>query len=403
MKILVSNVAEFEKEINRLNKRAHKIGVALIKATRLGEKNVVQTVLTSFDGEVDERRVPMTVMQYEVEIPAMDDYRWTLAAKVTPIEGSDKAFVESHVKGLDVTPYENGDPCRCQHCNIRRERSWTYVVKNKDDGRLQQVGRTCFADYVGKNGLAALEFQALVTSILGNGDEDFCFPGGGGRGIPVLNVKQIITTAEACCAMQGGWRNNEYDEEGRVTTPGTHRHAAFILRGGNSPALKQVTDFLATSDGAVVSAKVDEAIEELKEIEFNGDEDDFGRQLQYCVNFEVVPAAKAGLVAYAAQYLRSRKARAEREARKATMKHVGTVGKREDFKNLKLVRLPSYQSDFGTTYIHVFNDVDGNELIWKTGQACADIGEVISLKGTVKEHGEYNGTPNTVLSRCKVL
>jgi hypothetical protein len=31
------------------------------------------------------------------------------------------------------------------------------------------------------------------------------------------------------------------------------------------------------------------------------------------------------------------------------------------------------------------------------------MGDTVTITGTVKEHGEYKGVPQTVLTRCKVL
>lgn len=44
----------------------------------------------------------------------------------------------------------------------------------------------------------------------------------------------------------------------------------------------------------------------------------------------------------------------------------------------------------------------GAVLIWKTGCHPVKIGAVVSLTGTVKGHGEYAGTAQTFVTRCKV-
>lgn len=57
----------------------------------------------------------------------------------------------------------------------------------------------------------------------------------------------------------------------------------------------------------------------------------------------------------------------------------------------------------GVTYLHSFKDEDGNVFTWKTGNCFeADYGDKVVLKGTVKEHNEYKGIKQTVMTRCKV-
>lgn len=56
-----------------------------------------------------------------------------------------------------------------------------------------------------------------------------------------------------------------------------------------------------------------------------------------------------------------------------------------------------------TVYIHTFKNERGDKLVWKTGSGLAlEEGSTVELTGTVKEHSEYRGEMQTILSRCKV-
>lgn len=97
------------------------------------------------------------------------------------------------------------------------------------------------------------------------------------------------------------------------------------------------------------------------------------------------------------------------------MSYIGEVGKRltiqAEFK--KSFDYVDYKfSYYGTTnYIHTFEDSAGNVLVWKTtkpveyiaGDECKRIpkGSIVKLTGTVKEHGMYSDTEQTVITRCK--
>lgn len=59
------------------------------------------------------------------------------------------------------------------------------------------------------------------------------------------------------------------------------------------------------------------------------------------------------------------------------------------------------------SYKYIFHDVDGNVFIWSTSKElddCADYGNcIITVKGKIKEHREYKGLPQTILTRCEIL
>lgn len=399
--MLVQDVRGFETEIARLNKRAAKIGIAPITYTNAGKRTVERTMVCVQEGvdgfEEEVETIPVEVTVFELVLPTFEDYRWTLAGTLTPVEGGG-AFVDAHVKNLDTKAWEQVDPCRCQHCNSDRKRNLTYVVRNKDTAQELQVGRTCFADYVGHKGLLALEFQTLLVCTLGGGDEDFFPQGGGGGRISVVSVRRCIAMAEYMVEEQGGWRFNRKNDFGDIEVEGTHRTAGRCAV--QSPAGGGWAGTLDKNPGAFL--KADEIIAAMKDVEL-AEDDDFGRALQYCMAFESVPQKKAGLVAYAGQYLRQRAERAARDAKRATMKHVGTVGKREVFAGLTVTRSIDCTSDFGPSTLYIFEDAQGNELSWKTGTVDLRVGEVVELKATVVEHRTWKDTPQTKLSRAKVL
>lgn len=73
-------------------------------------------------------------------------------------------------------------------------------------------------------------------------------------------------------------------------------------------------------------------------------------------------------------------------------------------------------SYYGTThYIYTMKDSEGNVYVWKTTSAliiysqdgdmdnvtCIRKGDTMIISGTVKEHSEYKGEKQTVLTRCK--
>lgn len=115
-----------------------------------------------------------------------------------------------------------------------------------------------------------------------------------------------------------------------------------------------------------------------------------------------------------------RKAEEERiRAEKAKSSFVGTIGERIELKAI-YIGTASYERQsylgFGTelAHIHMFKDMDGNKLVWKTTASLGywnksdewetfEEGQEVTVKGTVKEHSEYKDEKQTVLTRCKVI
>lgn len=84
----------------------------------------------------------------------------------------------------------------------------------------------------------------------------------------------------------------------------------------------------------------------------------------------------------------------------ATSEHLGEIGQKLSVK-VKYVHTSYFDSRFGRNYFHKFVDENGNILTWKTTSFIdEDYGTEFTLSGTVKEHTEYKGDKQTVMTRC---
>lgn len=90
----------------------------------------------------------------------------------------------------------------------------------------------------------------------------------------------------------------------------------------------------------------------------------------------------------------------------STTTYVGTVGERLTL-NLTVSNVYKFVGQaYGrpwmteTTFINKMVDSEGNVFVWKT--TSGSLTGNVTLKATVKEHTEYNGEKQTILTRCKV-
>lgn len=66
--------------------------------------------------------------------------------------------------------------------------------------------------------------------------------------------------------------------------------------------------------------------------------------------------------------------------------------------------------DYGSYFVYIMTDPDGDTFVWRTGKEIKDAnGEAVgkkakfTLEGTVKENSTYKNKPQTILTRCKVV
>lgn len=94
----------------------------------------------------------------------------------------------------------------------------------------------------------------------------------------------------------------------------------------------------------------------------------------------------------------------------STSEFVGNIGDRIELK-LKLINYHyySYEVNEYTSYsyfIYTFSDENGNIFVWKASNEIwekTDVNKVVNIKGTIKDHTEYKGIKQTLLTRCKFI
>ena len=101
--------------------------------------------------------------------------------------------------------------------------------------------------------------------------------------------------------------------------------------------------------------------------------------------------------------------------------YVGTIGQKIQVE-LTFVNQYSFETQWGDSHIYKFMDQNGNIFIWKSSkwlEKAVSIyseldemeykhfepirqAEVVKIRGTIKDHSEYAGAKQTILTRCKI-
>lgn len=82
--------------------------------------------------------------------------------------------------------------------------------------------------------------------------------------------------------------------------------------------------------------------------------------------------------------------------------YVGEIGDRENFE-LTIKKAIGLEGFYGHSTMHIMEDACGNVFVWNTASKTLKVGETYKMKGTIKDHREYRGIKQTVLTRCALL
>lgn len=94
-------------------------------------------------------------------------------------------------------------------------------------------------------------------------------------------------------------------------------------------------------------------------------------------------------------------AQEEYERGKIHSEFVGEIGEKVSIE-VTVERVAGYETQWGWTSVFTMVDADGNFFVWKTSSGDMDEGSHVQVSGKIKEHSEYRGIKQTVLTRCKV-
>lgn len=277
----------------------------------------------------------------------------------------------------------------CEHCQVKRYRKDTYLVRS-DDETFMQVGSSCIKDFLGGNSpdniVQVANFIAELVSFMDGMSMGY---GGGDINYP---IHEFLAQTSAVIR-EHGWLAKSKAEEGQIPT-------SFRVENNFSldPPKHHVQSVIIDSDRerGIAAAEWAESI---------SDED--CDKSDYLYNIRTI--ARSGLVGrrtmgYAASIMSGYdRYMGELTKPKNPSQHVGTLKKREIF-SLILDRHTAFDTMYGTSHRYSFHDDNGNVITWKASAPAKMVeGKRYGIKGTVKAHSEWKGVNQTEITRCEVL
>ena len=382
-KCLTDDFDKLQKRINRITKKLDRHGLKW--DFEILEENVREVEIIDYrnpEGLPISQFVPkrlgtelvkVTSYRFNMEVLKIGDYE-TVAVIDHTTEGEN--VIHNFTDETISEKYRTIDSI-CEHCNSNRRRNKTILLKSLDTGEIKQVGTTCVKDYTGIDATSVLSIYTDIYNICLEDEPYIEYGSTGGYATYVETIDYLTACIEIIESV--GYKKEET------------KYNAWDL------AISNRIDF-----------KYRDTAEKI--IEYFGNKDfnnDFLRNTKIYLTEKYTRIN--GIIAYA--YLAYKK-QLEYDKQKDTNNHnsseyQGDVGQRKDF-TLTYSHHVSFMTNYGVQYIYIFVDDNGNVFIWKTAKWIDDKyteenKEKIRLKGTIKEHKEYNGVKQTVITRCKIM
>lgn len=296
----------------------------------------------------------------------------------------------------------------CEHCRTSRERKKSMIVRNTETGEFKQVGSKCLQDFTGGMSAEAVADWLSMFNELYVAEE---IPEGlGSRGEDYYPTAEMLTYFIEAVNRFGYARTTDADstrEVGFVLWRRDHDKLSDFEKRRYKEYLEQADRHNFKANTEQNNATAQACLEWGKTLQ--GDSN-YVQNLRVICSSDGVSARNLGLLSSVLPSMnkelerQAERRERERRAREEAIgsNYVGEVGDRLKVKVASMECVTSWYTEWGLTCLYKFLDEQGNVYIWKTGSYDGEYDSVVEVTGTVKEHNEYNGVKQTVLTRCKV-
>jgi hypothetical protein len=320
------------------------------------------------------------------------------------IEHTEKGNIVKCVGETEIPEkYYNSEPL-CEHCNYNRNRKDTYLVINEETGEIKQVGKSCLKDFTGGLDAGAVAHYISLFDELIVGETP-----PGGRGERYYRIDDFLRYA-AETVRCFGYVSRSDDPHGNTADRAfeyflVENHGYLLSEQVREALLKEMKTVNFNAHSEDTDRRVGEALSWALALEPNNN---YQRNLKTVCSLKYVTYKNMGILtslfsahhrALERQQEETERQR-EKDAERARSEHVGQVGDRITVQPQSTECLTSWETEWGITRVYKIIDINGNVYTWKTGSFIEE--GVKHIKGTVKEHKEYDGMKQTELTRCRL-
>jgi len=350
----------------------------------------------SYIEEKDHRKIQLVDVEVDgkYKIPG-----WEFVASLEWVSDANSNIIKKVDSDIEV-PREYLTSTKCDYCHSDRMRKYTIILYNEETKEFKQVGRSCVKDYIGadvEDYLSYLSifdrmsdwFNSLPKESRDKQDNFFKVDEILEQTVEEVNHYGYVSQA----TIQKWNESHQYDEE------------YLSLEKTSSQVFKIMNEVTGYGTNELARPKYEVTLEtltkvkEIKEFISNlEDKDDYTHNIKTLLQTEYVDNKNLGLVVSAVGYYLRETELKNIQKEESNSEYIGSIGDKIEFTSDTTV-ISSYYTEYGITYIYKFI-FNGNVIIWRTNKK---LDGTLTIKGTVKEHSEYNGIKQTVITRGKVI
>lgn len=339
-----------------------------------------------------------------------------------------------NISGADLPEKFRTADSYCEHCHTDRRRKATYVVYSESEG-YKQVGKNCLFLYTGID-------LNKIASAMDIWNYIHTYSEGGGEYDPDYTPIRASKSCDARDVLAIAWKLVSvfgYSKKGNAnSTIGRYNTAIDYLDGTmnryNGKEYIRYKKFLEENKIEFLTEEDYEMADTIiKWVNAQKTSSEYINNLQVILGnyeeYEKIDPITLKSYTYKSCYMAKKyinmvisvisaynkamniiSERKLKHDKEMESKHIGTVGEKIEFVLKDVKVLTSWENYFGyyptTTYMYKITDENGNICIWQTTknvniENC--LKSTTTVKGKVKEHSEYNGVKQTVLTNCKLF
>lgn len=448
MERTIRNIRDNEnskKQLNKIVKKVEKLARELNVQLSVEKSEVEERKLSIFSHFVgdypDQRPIYKNIFLnvFDVTLTMDTEFKfgggWSLVALVGHFEG----FLIP-LSGEKVPSKFDPNNTHCDHCDTKRRRRKSFIIKN-EDGEFKQVGSGCMKKFLG---IDPSKYFRILNHYLNTPDtfdefseEEF---GGGVRvwnsNLRAVDLDLIINMIDYQMTLDGEFIKNEWETYTFINFRGQEEEGQRRSNSGESTPDKVSLSFTDIEKYEVTNEKVDinlnnEIVEEFKifltnlevnpktrEVEeFNYEtQKNETRTIEYYTpfeewlisikefsNIESIKFMDISKVSSAYNYFLKEKDKEQ----KPESNHMGVVGEKLPI-IATIVSVSSFATQYGMSNVYRMEDDKGNVYV-KFGKInqrylvegdTIEKGSTLKFKGAVKKHDSFNGVKQTIIGRC---
>lgn len=382
-------------KLAEVNKRAIKLGVSELVLTVANVRKITEKKLFPGKGWLDVVTGELCEVTVTGEAPVLQG-GWGLLGTIDHNGRTDGSA--NLLLGRVPESYRHRAPY-CDHCQVIRKRSETFVIENADGQRFQ-VARQCIKNYL------PIDVERIIAwaRIMGEMSELESW----GRAAVLPDTVIDFLAACACSIRLDSYKSRKFCMEHDWATP-TSTSASMILH----PTRDQIRDGWVSPVTDADRERAQLALDWLAAMPEQDRSEDYLANLHAASLASIyLPARHSGLVA---SLVGSAYPRAMDEARKRferdslpESKPIGTIGERMRGIPVTVVREPrTFESEYGVTTLVIMRTAEGSDLAW---WASGDVTHGYKLEAqividfTPKAHklSDYTKRMETIVSRVSI-